>query len=223
MKKEIIPSIIAKSQDELDERISKVRDDFSMLQLDVMDGEFVKNKSLDFDFELPKELKYEAHLMVRNIISWIEKHGTEVDRIIFHFEAAGKDVDKIIKLIRDKKKNVGIAINPLTEISEIKPYLELVDMVLVMTVNPEGYGGKFLPLTLKKVESLRKLKPGLNIEVDGGINDETIALASVAGANMFISGSYLQESKNIKRSLTLLESLLGNVGDNNRKEVNNGS
>ena len=214
--------MIARSKEEFRGIISKVEDDFSMLQLDVMDGEFVKDKSLDFDLELPKGLKYEAHLMVRDVAGWIEKHGLEVDRIVFHFEAV-EDAREIIKLIRDKGKEVGIAINPLTEVSEIKPYLELLDMVLVMTVEPGSYGGKFLSETLRKVETLRKLNPDMDIEVDGGINDETIALADVAGANLFIAGSYLQKSKNIKRSLTLLESLLGNVGKKTHKEVNNGS
>lgn len=222
MKRQIIPSIIAKSQGEMERRISKMKGSFSLLQLDMMDGKFVKNKSFDFDFKLPKGLKYEAHLMVKDPVDWIERHGKKVDTIIFHVESV-EDIRGVIELIRNKKKRVGIAIKPRTKVSKIKRYLKFVDMILVMTVNPGSYGGKFLPSTLKKVKEIRKMNIDLNIEVDGGINYETIDLVYSSGANMFVSGSYLQKSEDIKRSLTLLESLLGNVGNNNRKEVNNGS
>lgn len=212
MKILIIPSIIAKSQGELTRRISKVGKDFSLLQLDVMDGKFVKNKSFDFDFKLPKGFKYEVQLMVEDPVSWIEKHGKKVDTIIFHIEPVRDNVRNIIKLIRKEGKRVGIAIKPRTNVNEIEPYLKLVDMVLIMTVNPGSYGGKFLPSALKKVELLREMKLDLNIEVDGGINDKTVALAGKAGANMFIFGSYFQKSKNIKRSLIVLKLLLGKLG-----------
>lgn len=219
MKKQIIPSIIAKSQTELDRRISKVKNDFSLLQLDVMDGKFVKNKSFDFDFELPKGLKYEAQLMVKDPASWIEEHGRKVDTIIFHVESVG-DIGEVIKLIRAKKKRVGIAIKPRTRVEMIKRYLKLVDMVLVMSVNPGSYGGRFLPSTLKKVVLLRNMEPDLNIEVDGGIRDVTISLANLSGANMFVVGSYLQKSKNIKRALDFLGLSLGL---SRKKEVDDGS
>ncbi len=103
MKKQIIPSIIAENQKDLDKRISKVKDFFSILQLDIMDGKFVENKSFDFEFELPREgLKYEAQLMVNDPINWIEHYGNKVNTIIFHIESGRKDARKIIKLIRSK-------------------------------------------------------------------------------------------------------------------------
>ncbi len=212
MRQKIIPSIIAKNQKELDRRISKVEKHFSLLQLDVMDGKFVKNTSFDFDFKLPKGLKYEAQLMVGDPVSWIEKHGRKVDVVIFHIEPVRKDVRKIIRLIQSKKKKVGIAIKPRTKIEELKPYLRFLDMVLIMSVNPGSYGGRFLPSTLKKVKALRKIKPDLNIEVDGGISDKTISLAHLNGSNMFVLGSYFQKSRNVSKSLSSVKLLLkGNV------------
>lgn len=203
MIRRIIPAIIAKNQRELDKRIKKVSKHTKFFQLDVMDGKFVKNKSLMFDFKVPKG-NYEAHLMVKNPEEWIEKHGKKVNTIIFHFESS-KNHKEIMSLIRKKKKKVGISINPRTSITKLKPFLKQIDMVLVMTVNPGKYGSKFLPNALRKVRALRKSNPKLNIEVDGGISDKTISLASKSGANSFVSGSYLQKSKDVKKSFEMLK------------------
>ncbi len=207
----IIPSIIAKNQKEFEKRIRKVKNDFSLLQLDVMDGKFVKNKSLNFNFKLPKtKCKYEAQLMINNPEAWIDEYWEKVGTIIFHFKSVkAYEIENLIKKIKSKKRKVGIAIKPSVKIKEIKSYLDKIDVVLVMTVNPGSYGGKFLPSTLKKVKELRKLKPKLNIEVDGGINNKTIFAAKSAGANIFVSGSYLQESKDIKFSKGVLKLLKG--------------
>jgi len=197
----IIPAIIAKNQKELNKRISKVKNYASRIQLDVMDKKFVKNSSLEFDFKLPKiKGKYEAHLMVKNPEKWLNKNYKKVNTIIFHLEAENNP-KKIIKLIKSKRKNVGIALKPKTSINKIKPFLSKIDVVLIMTVHPGKYGAKFIPLTLKKIRELRKLKPKLNIEVDGGISNKTISKTFLAGANMFVSGSYLQKSKDIKSSI----------------------
>ena len=200
MKKEVIPSLIAKNQKELNERFSKIKSQFKIFQLDIMDGKFVKNKSLMFNFKLPKgKFKYEAHLMVKNPKVWIIKNWKKADTIIFHIESTN-DSKYLIKLIKSKKRKVGIAINPKTNVKKIIPFLNSIDMILIMTVTPGKYGSKFLPNVLKKVKEIRKLKPKLNIEVDGGINNKTIARAKKAGANRFILGSYLQKSKNVKKA-----------------------
>ena len=206
MKPIIIPSIIAKNQKELNERIDKVGKYFKTLQIDVMDGKFVKSKSFSFDFKLPKEFKYEAHLMVNEPKRWIEKHGKKVDIIILHYKTI-KDFEKIVKLIKSKKRKVGIAINPGIKAIEIS-YFDNVDLVLVMTVEPGRYGAKFLPETLGKIKTFRKLKPKIQIEVDGGINNKTIKLASKAGANRFVVGSYLQNSKNVRQAIAKLKNSL---------------
>lgn len=202
MKRVVIPSIIAKNQNELDERISKVES--SIYQLDFMDGKFVQKKSLMFEFNIPKSKKYEAHLMILNPKLWIEKNWEKVDTIILHFESS-KNPEELIKLIKSKKRKVGIAINPKTSVKKIEPFLSKIDMVLVMTVNPGKYGAKFLSKMLIKIKELRKLKPKLNIEVDGGINDKNIHKAFKSGANSFVVGSYLQNSKNPKESLEKLK------------------
>jgi len=207
MKNRIIPSLIAKNQKELDKRFDKVKVHSKIFQLDIMDGKFVKNKSLTFDFKLPKGKKYESHLMVRNPEEWIKENWKKSDSIIFHIESLKSEIEvkEIIKLIKSKKKKVGIALNPKTKVKKIISYLNSVDMVLVLTVKPGKYGSKFLPNTLKKVKEIRKLKPKLDIEVDGGISEKTISQARKAGANAFVSGSYLQKSRDVNKAIERLK------------------
>lgn len=212
MKKVVIPSLIAKNQEELNDRFSKVRGVSSVFQLDVMDGKFVKNKSLVFDFKIPKVKgkKYEADLMVSNPRKWIEKNWRKTDTIIFHVETCKnvKEVCELIDFVRSKKRRVGIALNPETPVKKISQFLGFVDLVLIMSVKPGKYGSKFIPKMLNKVKEIRKLNSKVDIEVDGGMNDKTIKLAAKAGANRFVVGSFLQGSEDVKKSVGVLKEKL---------------
>lgn len=210
MKNLIIPSIIAKSQAELEKRVDKVKKHVKLIQLDVMDNEFVPNRSFDFDFRLPKMpkgCKFEAHLMINNPEQWIERNWKNLknaDTVLVHIESR-KDLSEIIKFLKSRRKKVGIALDPWTPLEAILRYLDKIDQVLLMTVSPGFYGGKFLPETLNKARILRELKPKLDIEVDGGINPDTIKMAADAGANKFVVGSYLMESKDVKKAINILK------------------
>lgn len=202
MKKTVIPAIIAKNQRELDERIRKIESD--VYQLDIMDGKFVRNKSIMFNFQIPPKIKYEAHLMIHEPKRWINRNYEKINTIIFHLESC-KNPREVVKLIKGKGKKAGVAINPKTSVKEVLPLLEEVDMVLIMTVIPGRYGSKFIPRMLNKVRELRKLKPELDIEVDGGIDDKTIPKTLNAGANRFVVGSFLQNSENPKKAFSELK------------------
>jgi len=207
-KKKIIPAIIAKTQKELEERITKVSDFVDLVQLDIMDGRFVPNTSIDFDFKLPEtNCRYEAHLMIKNPEKWIKNNYMKVDTILAHFESCG-DPSAIINLVKKKNKRLGFVLNPETSIQQIKDYLDELDQVLIMTVNPGFYGSPFLPEMLDKISELRKMKPDLDIEVDGGITPDTIKGVYKAGANMFVSGSYIVKAPNIKEAIDKLKSIL---------------
>jgi ribulose-phosphate 3-epimerase len=207
-KKLIIPAIIAKNQDELEEKIKKVADFVDIIQLDFMDGKFVPNNSIDFDFRLPEtKCKFESHLMITDPEKWIENHASKVDTILIHYESI-KDPMLIIKLVKDKNKKVGFVLNPETSISKIENYLDYLDQVLIMTVNPGFYGSPFLPDMIDKISDLRKIKPELDIEVDGGVVPDTIGLVDKAGANMFVSGSYIVKSNNVRDSITNLKKII---------------
>jgi ribulose-phosphate 3-epimerase len=204
MQYKVIPSIIAKNQEELNLRLNKIK--FSRtIHLDVMDGKFVKNKSLMFDFKLPKNKNYEAHLMLKNPLTWIKKHKSKISTIIIHHEI--KNLLPTIKTIKKYRKKLGLAINPETKINEIKNINNL-DRMLVMTVHPGKYGSKFIPNTKEKIKQLRKLYPNLNIEVDGALNPVRIKSLKKLGANLFVSGSYIQNSKNPKKAFQNLKNSL---------------
>jgi ribulose-phosphate 3-epimerase len=208
MKKIVVPAVSAKTQEELDEILAKIPGHAGLVQLDIMDGNFVPNRSLDFDFRLPEEkLSYEAHLMVNDPDSWIESFGTQMDTIIAHFESPTTSPDTI-RLIKNLSKKAALALNPETEIHQITSYLDDLDQVLIMTVNPGFYGSPFLPEVMTKIENLRQARPDLDIEVDGGIKPETIVMVDQAGANLFVSGSYLVKSDDIQERMDILYSAI---------------
>lgn len=204
MKKIIVPAVIAKSQEELEGILEKIYGNATLVQLDIMDGKFVPNRSLDFAYRLSrKNLAYEAHLMVNDPDEWIESLGKSVDTIIAHFESETTSQDTI-KLIKDLGKKAALALNPETEIAQIAEYLDALDQVLLMTVHPGFYGSPFLPEVMDKITRLRQMRPELDIEVDGGIKPETIGLVDEAGANLFVSGSYLVKSDNMQDRIDTL-------------------
>ena len=197
----IVPSIIASNQKELDKRLAKVKDITRTVQLDIMDGHFVDNKSLDFDFELPEaKCLFEAQLMVKDPEKWVEKNCEKVDSIIIHIESCEEPM-KVIESVKECGGKVGLALNPGSPIGLIDDFLGDIHQVTVMTVEPGKYGGKFLPEMLEKVKKLRKMRSWLDIEVDGGISPKNIKAAADAGANMFVSGSYIQNSKDPKKAI----------------------
>ena len=206
MKQQIIPSIIAHSQKELNERISKLKKHTRYLHLDIMDGEFVPQTSLEFDFKIPKKIKTEAHLMINSPKPWLVHNHNKIKCVIVHYKSE-THIHDFIKLAKKYKLKVGLAINPEVPSEAISQYLKLVDKILIMTVKPGKYGSPFLSETLNKVKHLRELNSKIDIEVDGGINPKTLKLCKQAEANQFVVGSYLQRSKNINKSWKNIERL----------------
>jgi len=172
------------------------------IHLDIMDGSFVPN--ISFGPGIAKqirkctELPLDCHLM----IDAPEQHiaafaSTGVQYITVHAEAT-KHLDRLLNQIKELGIKAGVSINPATPIESITEVLDLADMVLIMSVNP-GFGGQSLiPYCLEKIRRLRSLKPNLQIEIDGGINLETLPLAREAGANIFVIGSAIFSAKNIE-------------------------
>lgn len=208
MEKKIVPAIIAKNQTELNASLSKVLDYFNLVQLDIMDNKFVPNTSLFFNFSLPKSnCKYEAHLMIKDPQDWVEKNIDKVHTVLVHFES-DYNPDKIIDFVKKHNKKFGFVLNPETSVEKISEYIDNLDQVLIMTVNPGFYGSPFLPEMLEKIKKLREMKNTLDIEVDGGITDKTISLVDIAGANIFVSGSYIVKSADIKGAINNLEKII---------------
>lgn len=205
----IVPAIIAKSQPELDEMLEKIKGTVQRVMLDVMDGKFVPNTSLNFDFKVAKHtsFEYEAHMMIENPLEWIEKYGDKVDIAILHVETLD-DIGYSIDHARKKGLKVTLALNPETRLERIIPYIGMVDAALILSVDPGGYSAKFQPQALNKVIELRNLKGDIPIEVDGGMNLENARRAKDAGATIFASGSYIMKSENPKKSIMDMKAAL---------------
>lgn len=187
------------------------------LHIDVMDGLFVPSISYGMPvlacIRPNTKLFLDVHLMIQEPERYVEEFAAcGADLVNFHIEAT-KDVKKTIELIRGIGKKVGITIKPGTPVAELVPYLELVDMVLIMTVEP-GFGGqKLIPECLDKVKELRQIatEKGINvdIEVDGGISADNVETAIAAGANVIVAGSAVFKNDigvNVKKFLEKMNS-----------------
>jgi ribulose-phosphate 3-epimerase len=199
----INPSILNANFNDLENEIAKVASTSDYLHLDIMDNIFVPNLTFDLNraFEIINfsQLPVDAHLMVDNpdeIAPLYAENGCT--SVTFHLEAAS-DVAQTIKDIRSNGTKVGLAIKPATQFADVEKWIELIDMLLIMTVEP-GFGGQsFMHDQMPKVrqartsiEKLLKNKPTL--QIDGGVSLETIAEAAQAGANCFVAGSAVYKS-----------------------------
>ena len=217
MKKiQISPSILSADFSQLGNEIKRLEEGGAdMIHVDVMDGHFVPNLTIGPPVikALRKKcsIKFDVHLMISPVHKYIEAYSDAgADIITIHPEATD-NLDESILKIKSLNKKVGVSLNPETKIDLIIDYLEKIDLVLIMSVNP-GFGGqKFMPEVLDKIRELKKIqsKNNLNfdIEIDGGINFDNCQLAIEAGANILVSGTTVFKSNNgdIKKNINLLK------------------
>lgn len=192
------PSILSADFCKLGEQIREVeKAGVKYLHIDVMDGLFVPSISYGIpviaSIRKCTDMFFDVHLMIKDPERYISDFADSgADLINFHVEAS-QDVEGTIEKIRRTGKKVGITIKPNTSVSAIEPYLDRVDMVLVMTVEPGFAGQKLIPECMDKVKEVRKIVKDRNlnidIEVDGGINTDNISDAVDAGANIIVAGS----------------------------------
>ena len=218
MKKiQISPSILSADFSQLGNEIKRLEDaGADMIHVDVMDGHFVPNLTIGPPVieALKKKTKipFDVHLMISPVHKYIEAYSKAgADIITIHPEAT-EDLKTSILKIKELKKKVGVSLNPETNIDIILKFLDQIDLVLIMSVNP-GFGGqKFMPEVLTKVKELKKIqeekKLNFDIEIDGGINFENHKKAIDAGANILVSGTTIFKSNNgdIKKNIELLKS-----------------
>jgi len=212
LKKEIIPVINVKTKQKFEERLHQLSKFSGIFQIDVADGNFTSWKN----WNEPQELKaikgirekIELHLMVKNpeivVPLWLE---TRPKRIIVHQETL-KDFEAIYRMCQNAKVELALALNPSTPIDSIRDYLKKINFVVFLSVAPGPSGQKFQWYVLDKVQDLRKKYPQLNIEVDGGIDEETFSEVLKAGANYLAIGSAIFESENPREKIIAFRKLL---------------
>lgn len=197
---QIIPAILAVTEQEYQEKLKKIEDSGAFedgwIQIDLMDNKFVPNKSIGPEVLSKHQttLKKEVHLMVNYPENWIDelvKAG--VERIIFPVEdEAG--IKERIQHIKNHGLEVGLSVDPQTTIAKVTPFVDTIDVLLVMSVNPGFSGQEFIQESLDKIREAAKYKqdnPNLIIEVDGGINETVIRRVVEAGAENIVIGEHL--------------------------------
>ena len=210
------PSILSADFTKLGEEIETIDNaGAEYIHVDVMDGMFVP--SISYGMPVIKSIRkstgkvFDVHLMISEPIRYIADFAASgADMITVHVEACS-DVVATIEKIREYKLKVGITLNPDTPVSAIKPYLNRVDMVLIMSVNP-GFGGqKFITSSVDKIKEVKRSRDELNlsydIEVDGGINIDNLATVLEAGANVIVAGSAIfrgDAAENVKKFKSIM-------------------
>jgi len=209
---EILPSILSADMARLAEEIDSVKAGGAMLiHVDVMDGHFVPNITIGppvvASLRKATDLLLDVHLMIEEPDRYVPEFARAGANMISVHQEAAVHLDRTLNLIRSSGAEAGVAINPGTPVETITQVLEIADYVLVMTVNP-GFGGQaFIPEMLRKIQNVRAMLGDRDLEVDGGIDEQTAPLVIEAGANVLVAGSYVFRSNSYMEAIDTLRNL----------------
>ncbi|TET77234.1 MAG: ribulose-phosphate 3-epimerase [Dehalococcoidia bacterium] len=208
---QVVPAILTEDPGVLETMVRQAEEFTTYVQFDIMDGRFVPSRSITYEHlaALPMKLTWEAHLMVENPEDYLEGfRRVGAQKVVFHYEATSSP-EEVISQARNLSLGVGLAVNPETPVSIIRPLASKVDSVLFLTVNPGFYGSQFIPEVLDKVIELRSTGHGVEISVDGGIGESNIAEIARVGVDTIYVGSAIflqpQPAESFHRLVALAE------------------
>lgn len=187
----VVPAILTDDPEKLEALVRKAESFTGFFQLDIMDGEFVPSRSIGVEdlAALPAKLDWEVHLMVLRPEDYLEdflKAGAQ--KAVFHFEATPAPAD-VVARARGLGLGVGLAVNPETPVSAFLSLVDSVDSVLFLAVNPGYYGSPFIPEVLDKAVELHRVRPNIEIGIDGGIKEGNVAQVAELGIDVIYVGS----------------------------------
>lgn len=199
--KQVAPAILTDDPVKFKEMVESMEKFAPMIQVDVMDGKLVPSSSIGADVVagLKTSAFCEAHLMVEEPKEWIEafdKFGAK--RILVHYEMKNKDFDTVFEDIRSRGMELGLVVNPDTEIEEFEGLLDKVDQVLFMSVYPGFYGAAFVPKVMDKIKAFKAKYPEMKISIDGGVNKNNIKELSDLGLDILCVGSAIGKADDPK-------------------------
>lgn len=206
---EVHPALLEQDINELQRKINLVKGHASTIHLDIMDGEFVPNTTVNDPAQIAQldwgGMNVALHLMISRPTLYLKKWAfPEVSCMTVHQEAA-ENLPETISMIHSLQKHAGLAINPHTSTYDIKAVLDQLESIMVMGVEPGFAAQAFNADVLQKISYLRELKPDIQIVVDGGVNSATIGMIKEAGATAVCANSYLFKSDNIADAIKTLQ------------------
>ncbi len=208
---QIIPAVLTDNKPDLIEKIKSLAEIFNLVQIDIMDGVFVDNKSVSLsDIDALPDLLFEIHLMVKNPVEYLadcERIGAK--RVFVHIESVD-DMQELLARSVLYDFSLGLAVNPQTPLTKIFPFVPDIDWVLILGVEPGRQGQEFIGSTLDKVATLKKYYPSVLVEVDGGVKPDNIAAIKNSGADAVAVGSFIINSSNKGKAYQQLLSALNN-------------
>ncbi|MFA5052158.1 MAG: ribulose-phosphate 3-epimerase [Patescibacteria group bacterium] len=206
----IVPAILTNDIIELNKKLGMLSGLVEWAQIDIMDGKFVETLSIKpEELELLQtDLRLEVHLMVQDPRAWLPYLPKEkFERIIFHYEAV-PEPEGLIEELKETGYQVGLALKPETPLEAIEPFIDLVDLVLFLAVDPGRQGQQYHPEVVVKAEAMRDMDTRTLIGVDGGINEQTIGQLVSAGVDWFCVGSALFKDGKVPENLLKLQEQL---------------
>ncbi len=195
----IVPAILTNDIEDLNNKISQAEKFAGLSQVDVMDGNFVPSKSIGINVlsSIDTDMELEFHLMVSDPLEYLDAaKKSKVKRVIFHYEIDKDKHDSTIEAIRNLDMEVGLAINPGTQIKEVEHLFKKIDLLLFMAVNPGYYGSPFIPEVLDKAAALSAKGCDFILALDGGVKEANVLDIKNAGVDIACIGSAIFKAEN---------------------------